>query len=72
MTIETKANAGAWIFYMRDNKVKQAQVDEIKISVRDEYFNTTAYISYSLKNVDDRLFNESEIFLSKEDLLKSL
>lgn len=73
MTIETKAQPGAWIWYMRDNKAKQARIDEIRIVASfNTWLRVETDIQYSLENINDSTFNASQIFLTKEDLLQSL
>jgi hypothetical protein len=71
MTIETKAEINDGVWYMRDNKAVHGMVDEIKIWVQGGLGIYTE-IKYSLRHINDRLFDEKEIHLTKEELLNSL
>lgn len=71
MTIETKYNIGdeVWVLFIRPTKMV---VESIEFK-KDKY---TEYIWYFVVNPNDRQecydANESELFPTKEELLKSL
>lgn len=71
MTIQTKAQPGDNVFYMKDNKVADGVVDDVRITVQGG-FGLYKEIKYSIRFKNDRLLDENEIHLSKQELLNSL
>jgi len=78
MTIETKYTSGDKVFVLADNQVTECVVDLIK--VKDFNSNGSNYkecIFYTARTNDNtyslnRVFSETELFKTKDDLLKSL
>ena len=77
MTLETKYNIGDAVWVIANNKVHHIRIDEIKVSIgkamisKDGVLSISEYkISYSVGWDDWR--KESDIFPTKEELLKSL
>lgn len=71
MKIYTKFNLGQQIYYMKDNKVTSHEVLEIKIGVEyNHYFAKDVLINYKLNN--GAIYEEEDIFATKQDLLDSL
>ena len=72
MDIKAKYNLGQTMFYMKDNKVETSAIRQIRIDVwynRDN--NIKERISYCLFS-SDHFYEEEDLFLTKEELLKSL
>jgi hypothetical protein len=67
MTIKTKYNIGDKVWYKRHGKIFQDTICEIKVNI--DCFGE-AFIHYQLW--DDVLKEESDLFSTKEELLKSL
>lgn len=69
MTIETKFNVGDLVFFLHNDKVNQENINDIKAyrSVHTQYDKNL----YGFAGISE-LFNESELFKSKADLLNSL
>ena len=82
MKIETKFDIGDKVFYMKNNKVEENIITDIKIIVglkREDgminYDNIKASIKREIYYVDmnrDLKFHPSWLFKTKEELLKSL
>ena len=82
MEIKTKFNIGDKIFYMYKKRVREAFIEEIRMSVRqinrdiaDDIFDINIlYVAEDYERGGDNIleFIESEIFTTKKELLKSL
>ena len=72
MEIKTKYNIGDILFVLHQNKVCTIVISDITISIGRKY-SQVSYISYT-KDSNRYLgtFDESELFSTKEELLKSL
>lgn len=80
MKIETKYNIGDEVFFMDNNRVEKGFIDSIRVAVFDtienveedeeRYENKTRYTIKGKGH--DILFKGERLFLSKEELLKSL
>jgi hypothetical protein len=77
MTITTKFNIGdkAWILLGKDHYAKptEVEIEAIRLFISKEYQNL--YISYTIFNPNSKEkeeFNESVVFATKEELIKSL
>lgn len=72
MKIETKYNLGQEVWFMFDNKPRTAKVLKIGVQCRNEF--TVILYEIKLNNYDVKPFKveECDIYLSKEELLKSL
>ena len=76
MDIKTKYDIGQSVFYMDNNQVKESVINNIFAEVRyrigyKRNFIIDMSVSYYLVN-SNRLYKERELFLTKEELLKSL
>ena len=73
MDIKIKYDLGQSVFYMRDNRVQNGSVSRIVIEIdcygSDE--NIRVRTGYNV-TYDSPLYRETELFLTKEELLKSL
>ena len=72
MDIKPKYDLGQSVFFMKDNKVETSTIRQISIDVwynRDN--NIKERISYCLFSTD-HFYEEKDLFLTKEELLKSL
>ena len=72
MEIKTKYDIGQRVFFMKDNKVETSAIRQIIIDVwynRDKDIKERT--SYGLFSTD-RFYEEENLFLTKEELLKSL
>lgn len=69
MTIETKYNIGDKVWYKRHGKIFHDTICEIKVNI--DCFGE-AYIHYKLWDTPDVLKEESDLFSTKEELIKSL
>ena len=72
MDIKTKYDLGQSVFFMKDNKVETSAIKQINIDV---WYNKDKEISmrihYYLFSAD-QFYKEDNLFLTKEQLLKSL
>ena len=76
MDIKTKYDLGQSVFYMNNNQVNESVINQIFVEVRHRIgykrnFIIDISVSYYLVN-SNRLYKERELFLTKEELLKSL
>ena len=76
MEIKTKYDIGQSVFYMNNNQVNESVINQIFVEVRHRIgykrnFIIDMSVSYYLVN-SNRLYKERELFLTKEELLKSL
>lgn len=67
MKIETKFNTGDHIYFLKNNKVQQAEVLRIKINVSHLKDVEIIYITGG-----DQVINENGAFNTKKELLESL
>ena len=76
MDIKTKYDLGQSVFYMDNNQVKESVINQIFVEVRHRigYKNKVRIgVSVSYYLVDSNLlYKEEKLFLTKEELLKSL
>lgn len=74
MTIETKANIGDEIYFMENNKVTMSTVKYIKIEIREQptQFGSKTIINKTYQVANTASLDESQIFLTKQELLDSL
>ena len=76
MDIKTKYDLRQSVFYIDNNQVKESVIDQIFVEVRHRIGykrNFIIDVSVSYYIVDsNRLYEERELFLTKEELLKSL
>lgn len=80
MTIKTKFDVGSFVYVIYNNKVRCFDIDSIRISVASRYNPDIRYevvsphISYTLNIGGDKkdIFQEEEIFATKEELIESL
>lgn len=80
MKIETKFDVGQEVYFMHDNKVQTAKITEVNITIFElnaQYCTTKSTCLYKLSfRASERsgsiVKDESELFATKEDLLKSL
>ena len=76
MTIETKYNIGDILWFMHDNKPKTMKVWDINIEIKTKFDGQYEYGSYVRIFYYDfgnhNKIEESELFPTKEELLKSL
>ena len=75
MEIKTKYDIGQSVFYMNNNQVNESVINQIFVEVRHRIgykrnFIIDMSVSYYLVN-SNRLYKERELFLTKEELLKS-
>jgi hypothetical protein len=71
MTIETKYNIGDEVWFMWANIVHSAKIDSIwNISVKPE--KSVIYQLDMIWHDAPLLFNENSLYLTKEELIKSL
>lgn len=68
MEISTKYNLNDTVWMVSDNKVIQKLVTMYKINVDNAH---NVKVTYQLNHMDDNV-DESKLFASKEELLKSL
>ena len=72
MDIKTKHYLGQSVFFMKDNKVETSAIKQISIDVwYNEYKEIRMRIHYYLFSAD-QFYEEDNLFLTKEELLKSL
>ena len=72
MDIKTKYDLGQSVFFMKDNKVKTSAIKQISIDVwYNKYKEISMRIQYYLFFAD-QFYEEDNLFLTKEELLKSL
>ena len=69
MTIETKYDIGDIVFYMLEDTICEGIVIEIRIS---KIGNDVMYLYHIGKDGTYSIFSENCIFLTKEELLKSM
>ena len=67
MEVKTKFNVGDMVWYIYNNKVSHLDVTAVSISV---YSDSDPIIKYTLHY--DYELDESKLFTTKEELLKSL
>ena len=72
MDIKTKYDLGQSVFFMKDNKVATSAIKQISIDVwYNKYKEISMRIQYYLFFAD-QFYEEDNLFLTKEELLKSL
>ena len=70
MTIKTKFKIGDSVFFMHSNKVREGTIKKISINIESH-----TEIRYKLRvkeTFTDKSLLENNIFLTKEELLKTL
>jgi hypothetical protein len=79
MNITTKYDVGKSAFTMIDNKVSEVQIREIRIEITDGYgFDPTIKVKYYASKSRNHLrrnfimYNESELYATKEELLENI
>jgi hypothetical protein len=72
MTVETKYSIKDKIYFMSNNKVTSGPIYQILISITEDEYNPEQ-TQYYIETQDDKfILQEDEMYLSKEELLKSL
>ena len=71
MTIETKYNIGDEVWFMNENKVYVSFIEDVRVK-RNSKNTKIEYMVESMQKKDFGLKEESALFPSKEELLKSL
>ena len=72
MDIKIKYDLGQSVFYMNDNRVQNSSVYRIIMEIDyDCDQNIRVRTGYKVSN-DSPLYRDTELFLTKEELLKSL
>ena len=72
MDIKAKYGLGQSVFFMKDNKVETSAIKQISIDVwYNKYKEISMRIQYYLFSAD-QFYEEDNLFLTKEELLKSL
>lgn len=72
MDIKTKYDIGQRVFFMKDDKVETSAIKQISIAVwYNKYKEIRMSIHYYLFSAD-QFYEEDNLFLTKEELLKSL
>ena len=72
MDIKAKYGLGQSVFFMKDNKVETSAIKQISIDVwYNKYKEISMRIQYYLFSAD-QFYKEDNLFLTKEELLKSL
>ena len=76
MDIKTKYDLGQSVFYMNNNQVNESVINQIFADVRyrigyKRKVNVEVSVSYYLVD-SNLLYEEGKLFLTKEELLKSL
>ena len=72
MDIKTKYDLGQSVFFMKDNKVERSAIKQISIDV---WYNKDKEIRMRIRYYlfsADQFYEEDNLFLTKEELLKSL
>lgn len=70
MKIETKFNVDDSIFFIKNGKVEQSKITDIRIDVNKNDINIEYLIGNSAFNYD--ICKEELLFSTKEELIKSL
>lgn len=71
MDIKTKYGLGQRVFFMDNNKVQDGPITRINIGVGYTTKDIEVKISYNIFSTT-KFYEEEELFLTKEELLKSL
>lgn len=71
MDIKTKYGLGQRVFFMDNNKVQDGPITRIHIEVGYTTKDIKVKISYNIFSIT-KFYKEEELFLTKEELLKSL
>ena len=71
MDIKTKYGLGQRVFFMDNNQVQDGPITRIYIGVGYTTKDIKAKISYNIFSTT-KFYEEEELFLTKEELLKSL
>lgn len=71
MTIETKYNLGDEVWFMCENKVYVSFIEDVRVK-RNNKTTKIEYMVESMQKKDFGLKKESDLFPTKEELLKSL
>lgn len=72
MTIETKYNIGAEVWFMQDNKICSDTITSIHTYRTETISNITYGFGKSIRSQIIAVINERDLFPTKEELLKSL
>ena len=72
MDIKTKYDLGQSVFFMKDNKVETSAIKQISIDVWYNKFNEIRIKERYYLFSADQFYEEDNLFLTKEELLKSL
>ena len=72
MDIKTKYDLGQSVFFMKDNKVETSAIKQISIDVWYNKFNEIRIKERYYLFSGDQFYGEEDLFLTKEELLKSL
>lgn len=70
MTIKTKFNVGDSVFFIKDGKVQQIEITDIRIDINKNDTNIEYIIGNSAFNYD--ICKEELLFSTKEELINSL
>jgi hypothetical protein len=71
MTIETKYNIGDEVWFMNENKAYVSFIEDVRVK-RNNKNTKIEYMVESMQKKDFGLKKESDLFPTKEELLKSL
>lgn len=76
MDIKTKYSVGEKVFVMYKNRISNQFINRIEIELYSplSYNDSGKKLKYGIKTDNDKIefFHESELFLNKEDLIKTL
>ena len=68
MTIETKYNIGDEVWFMYENRAHKSKINAIYVS----FYEDMQTVKYSFGNYIYEFKQNEELYLTKEELLKSL
>ena len=78
MGIETKYNIGDKVFFIQENAVHQGFINEIAVYVSNDGYSDVQREYYDIRSYEKAIYkeykkvNQSLIYKTKEELLKSL
>lgn len=71
-TVKTQFESGEKVFTLRDFKIVEVVIEEAKITINKDIIDVDYYLLDSKGECDFKTVKESNLFLIKGDLIKSL
>jgi hypothetical protein len=72
MTIKTKYNIGDVVWFMKNNKALSAPVGKVEYSTDGKFYSLSYQLKGYMEGLHPDIFQECQLFETKEELIDSL